>query len=153
MWKSSEAAMSVEHASPLTKARSLRSEPHRVKVNSQLGFTLLEVMVALAVVATALVMVASLRNRDLLYHDEIRHIIQATLLAQERMTASELVKGGFPDLGESSDRFEEPYDQYDWIQVVTPTLFDFAREVRVQVRWGPKPHESVELTSYVLEGV
>ena len=39
------------------------------------GFTLLEVMVALAVIATALMMTGNLRNRDILYHDEARHLV------------------------------------------------------------------------------
>ena len=115
------------------------------------GFTLLEVMVALAVVSIALVMVASLRNRDITYHSEVRHIILATLLTQERMTEME-IQSRLPDYGETSDRFEEPYDQYEWVRIVTPTLFEFAREVRILVQWGPQPHQSVELTNYVLAG-
>jgi general secretion pathway protein I len=113
------------------------------------GFTLLEVMIALAVVATALMMTGTLRNRDILYHDEARHIVQATLLAQERVTEME-VKEKFPDLGVSSDRFEAPNDEYEWLQTVTPTLFDVAREVHVKVSWGSKKNEAVELTTYVL---
>jgi general secretion pathway protein I len=116
---------------------------------NETGFTLLEVMVALAVVSTALVMVASLRNRDIVYHGEVRHMIQATLLAEERMTVVEVMQG-VPDFGESSDRFEEPFDQYEWLQTVLPTVFDFAREVHIIVRWGPQSHESVELTNYVV---
>ena len=123
----------------------------RIVGKSQDGFTLLEVLVALAIVATALVAVSSLRNRDMLYHDEARHMIRATLLAQERMTQTE-VSPKFPDLGESSEGFEAPYDQYQWVQTVIPTLFDAAREVRIKVFWGPKSHESVEVTNYILQG-
>jgi general secretion pathway protein I len=113
------------------------------------GFTLLEVMIALAVVATALMMTGSLRNRDILYHDEARRIIQATLLAQDRVTDME-TEDQFPDLGVTSDHFDQPNEEYEWMQTVTPTLFDVAREVHVKVSWGSKANESVELTTYVL---
>jgi general secretion pathway protein I len=113
------------------------------------GFTLLEVMVALVVVSFALVTVSSLRNRDMTYHGEVRHIIRATLLAEEKMTDLE-IKIGLPDFGESSARFEAPFEEYEWFQRVIPTPFEFAREVQVDVRWGAKSHESVGLTNYVV---
>ena len=114
------------------------------------GFTLLEVMVALSIVAITLVVVGGLRNRDVLYHDEIRQIIRATLLAQERMTEVEMKKE-IIGLGESSGQFEPPFEKFNWTQSIVPTPFEFAWEVRVGVLWGLKPHESVHLVSYVLE--
>jgi general secretion pathway protein I len=114
------------------------------------GFTLLEVMVALSIIAITLVVVGGLRNRDIVYHHEIRQIVRATLLAQERMTDTEMEEN-IINLGESSGQFEEPYEEYHWVRSVVPTPFEFAWEVRIMVRWGLKPHESVQLVSYVLE--
>jgi general secretion pathway protein I len=117
---------------------------------SSKGFTLLEVMVAMAILAITLVTVGSLRNRDMLYHNDVRRIITATLLAQERMTLSEMAEK-FPETGERSGEFEK-YPQYRWTQTVLTTPFDFAREVRLKVYWGSgRPEESVEIISYVLE--
>jgi general secretion pathway protein I len=116
------------------------------------GFTLLEVMIAMAILAITLVTVGSLRNRDILYHEDVRQIITATLLAQERMTLLEMAEE-YPALGERSGEFDdERYPQYRWTQTVLTTPFDFAREVRLRVYWGSgRPEESVEVISYVLE--
>lgn len=119
-------------------------------LRKQAGFTLLEVMVAMAILAVTLVTVGSLRNRDIVYHREIRQIITGTLLAQERMTTLE-IEDEVPAYGENSGGFEAPYEGFRWVQIVTPTLLDIAREVRLQIRWGEKPQDMVELVSYVLE--
>ena len=50
---------------------------------SEHGFSLLEVMVALAVVAVALVALLALQNRTLLMHGQVKHMTRATLLGQE----------------------------------------------------------------------
>ena len=124
----------------------------RLNREMESGFTLLEVMVALAIVAITMVVVGSLRNRDVLYHGDVRQIIMATLLAQERMTAFEMEEE-FPEVGEISGDFEDPYHQFHWVQTVASTPFEFARQVRLSVYWGSgRPEESVEVISYVLEG-
>ena len=117
---------------------------------SKRGFTLLEVMVSLAIVAITLVVVAGLRNRDIIYHHEIHKMVKATLLAQERMTLLEIAEE-YPDFGEIAGQFENPYEDFSWVQSTVPTPFEFVREIRVVVRWGLEPHESVLLVSYGLE--
>jgi hypothetical protein len=107
-------------------------------------------MVALSIIAITLVVVGGLRNRDVVYHNEIRQIVKATLLAQKRMTDMEMEED-IINLGESSGQFEEPYEEYHWVQSVVPTPFEFAWEVRIKVLWGLRSHESVQLVSYVLE--
>jgi hypothetical protein len=107
-------------------------------------------MIALAIVAVTLIAVGGLRNRDLLYHDEIRLMTRAALLAQARMAEIQAGKD-LPGLGPSSGEFEEPYTRYVWEQQVNSTPFEFAREVALRVRWGEKPHEEVEVISYVFD--
>ena len=65
-----------------------------------LGFTLLEVMIALAILS--LVAVAFLRAQasSIRLVDESSQISMATLLAKEKM--AELESGGFPELGKNS---------------------------------------------------
>ena len=119
-------------------------------LKSSKGFTLLEVMVALAIVAITLVAIGGLRNRDIVYHAELRQMIKATLLAQERMTVVEIAED-FPGAGERSGQFEGPYKEFSWTQSVVPTPFAFAWEIQIQVRWGKRSHEVVRLVSYILE--
>ena len=50
------------------------------------GFSLLEVMIALAIVAIALVSLLGLSNRSILVQDKIQRLTQATMLAQQLMS-------------------------------------------------------------------
>jgi len=120
---------------------------------AQGGFTLLEIMVALAIIAVAFVALLGLRNRDIVLHDEARAVIAATALAQQRMADATI--GGFPDIGTSEGRFDDEHVRFTWRQEVSPTdLFstDLVREVRVTVAWGePSRNERVDLVSYVFQ--
>ena len=128
--------------------RDLQSAPL-----AQGGFTLIEIMVALAIIAVAFVALLGLRNRDIVLHDEARAVIAATALAQQRMADATI--GGFPDLGTSEGRFDDEHARFTWRQEVSPTgLFstDLVREVRVMVAWGePSRNERVDLVSYVFQ--
>jgi general secretion pathway protein I len=116
---------------------------------AQYGFTLLEVMIALAIIAVAFVALLGLRNRDIVMHDRARAVIEATALAQQRL--SETLVGAFPDVGVSEGQFDEGHARYAWRQSVSPTPFDFAREVRVSVIWDPPQNEHVDLVSYAFQ--
>lgn len=116
------------------------------------GFTLLEVLVAVAVLGLALVSLLSLhvRNIDLIGRDQ--RITEATLLARALM--SEVESGPFPDLGVESGDFEvdypERYPDLRWEREVTPTPVPNVREVRVRVFRGEEESgDDVTLTYYV----
>lgn len=116
------------------------------------GFTLLEVLVAVAVLGLALVSLLSLhvRNIDLIGRDQ--RITEATLLARGLM--SEVESGPFPDLGVESGDFEveypERYPDLRWEREVTPTPVPNVREVRVRVFRGEEESgDDVTLTYYV----
>ena len=116
------------------------------------GFTLLEVLVAVAVLGLALVSLLSLhvRNIDLIGRDQ--RITEATLLARAIM--SEVESGPFPDLGVESGDFEldypERYPDLRWEREVTPTPVPNVREVRVRVFRGEEESgDDVTLTYYV----
>jgi general secretion pathway protein I len=116
------------------------------------GFTLLEVLVAVAVLGLALVSLLSLhvRNIDLIGRDQ--RITEATLLA--RAVMSEVESGPFPDLGVESGDFEldypERYPDLRWEREVTPTPVPNVREVRVRVFRGEEESgDDVTLTYYV----
>ncbi len=127
------------------------------------GFTLLEVMIALAILAIALPVLLGLRNRDVDLHLRARDLTAATLLAQEKLLEAELA--GFLPLGEVSGDFKglplgfetavETGDRasgYRWKRIVSPTPLDLVREVRVQVLW-PRgdSEEMIEVSTYVFQ--
>ena len=119
---------------------------------AQGGFTLLEIMVALAIIAVAFVALLGLRNRDVVLHEYGRSLIRATALAQQRM--ADTTVAGFPEVGTTEGAFDDEHARFRWRQDVNVTPFDFVHEVRVTVLWNEPPREDrVDLVSYVFERV
>ncbi len=116
------------------------------------GFTLLEVLVAVAVLALALVSLLGLHVRNLALVDRDQRITEATLLARDLMTQAEIEP--LPDLGITNGDFEERYpDRYPglrWEREVLPTPLADLREVRVRVfRDEQGSGDDVALTYFV----
>ena len=117
---------------------------------SQRGFTLLEVMVALVIIATAFVVLLHSRNQSVLMADYALHVTEATLLASQKL--GEIQEEGFPEPGEDEGDFGEESAGYAWKSVVSATPYEFVREVKVSVLWGIQAGgSSVDLVSYVRE--
>src|SRR5271163_4402163 len=76
----------------------------RASLPRQRGFTLIEVMVALAVIAIALVGLLGLQHQTLQSVVRANEMSKAALLAQDLMTQVET--GQFPPLGTTSGNFE-----------------------------------------------
>jgi type II secretion system protein I len=103
------------------------------------GFTLLEAVVALAIIS--LVAVASLASvgTQLRATDHARHTTEAIALAQERLTAVQLLS--FNDLQSlpdsiASGRFTAPLDMYRWRVNAQPVSdAEGLNTVTVQVEW------------------
>ena len=124
-----------------------RKPGRRIEARNR-GFTLLEVMAALAILAVSFVVLLGLRNRDILQHQEAQVLTRATLLAQKKM--SEIEMAGFPDVGILTGEFPEPDEAFTWTESVSGTLFEFAREVRVEVSWKEgERRRSVDLITYM----
>lgn len=137
---------------------------HRVP-GSESGFTLLEVLLAIALLAIALPVLLGLRNFDLDLHEQAAELTAATLLAQEKLLETELL-GVYP-IGEITGNFEnvplgtpstmQADDRaagYKWKRTVLPTPLEMIREVRVQVSW-PRgaTEETLEVSTYVFAGL
>ena len=118
-------------------------------MSSKRGFTLLEVLVALAVLSIALVVLLGLRNRDVDLVNTTRDLTTATALARMKMVETQME--GFPELGETAGEFGEGYPQFHWQRMVSSTPFDYVREVRISVKWGQANQEAVELVKYVFQ--
>lgn len=118
------------------------------------GFTLLEVMIALVIVAIALVTLLGLGNRSIDVNGRLQRITQATLLAQQRMSEIE-VKAAQQQgvtLQNEDGVFEEPFSEYRWRVAYQDTPLEFLRQVTVTVAWGDEgKNEMVDLDSFVLK--
>ena len=119
----------------MTMWNSRRVEPHAT------GFTLLEVLVAVAIVAIALVTFMGLHLRSLDATIRAQDLTTAVLLAQAKMATM----GEFPDPGEEQGKFEGPeLARFQWSTAVTEHTLDAVaggqsvnvRRLEVTVFWA-----------------
>jgi len=127
----------------------------RVKRQAQAdaaGFTLLEVLVAVAIVAIALVTFMGLHLRSLDATIRAQDLTTAVLLAQAKMATM----GEFPDTGEAQDKFEGPeLERFQWSTAVTEHTLDAleggqpvtVRRLEVTVYWA----DGQQTRHYMLE--
>jgi general secretion pathway protein I len=120
----------------------------RVKHQAQTpGFTLLEVLVAVAIVAIALVTFMGLHLRSLDATIRAQDLSTAVLLAQAKMATM----GEFPETGEERGKFEGPeLERFQWATAVTEHTLDAVeggqtvtvRRLEVTVFWvdGQQTH-------------
>jgi general secretion pathway protein I len=115
------------------------------------GFSLLEVMVALAVIATAFVALLGLHARNLRIVVQDEAYTQSILLARDLLSQVELE--GLPEVGFSSGDFESrypgQYPGYRWEQTVTDVFLSDTRSVTVRVIPGTDASSATELTVVV----
>jgi general secretion pathway protein I len=130
-------------------------------MGNERGFTLLEVLIALGILALALPILLGLRNWDLDLHARAKEMTAATILAQEKLTETEL--GTLLPLGETGGEFlpsplgsqptAEVTDRpsnYRWKRIVSSTPLPIVREVKIQILWPRGTiDEMVEVSTYV----
>ena len=111
------------------------------------GFTLLEVMVALVIVAVAFVGLLGVHNRNLKQVGRDQDVTLATLLARELVAQME-VSEKFPDTGVSQGEFET-YPGFFWEREVTETELPAIREVRLRIIFDERQPNAYELLYFV----
>ncbi len=116
---------------------------------SAAGFTLIEVLVALSIVAYALIGLLGLQNRNLTIVGRGQDITRATLLARQFIAQMEVVEK-FPELGFSSGELEPGFY---WEREVGPTFLPDVREVRVRIIFDERQPDLVELLYYMRDRV
>ncbi len=109
------------------------------------GFTLLEVLVALAILSGALVLAYRVVTGALAAEGRSERWTECALLAE---SAFRDTTETFPDVQENDGRFPAPRDAYSWKRTVTQSeLYADARIVEVTVTWkAGGEEESVTLT-------
>ena len=116
------------------------------------AFTLLEVMVAMAILGIALLGLLGLHHQSMVSVIRAQQTTRAAMLAQAVMTEAELER--FPDLGMTSGDFEAAFPgefpDFRWARnVVESGMFPDVRKVQVLVRYGPKLSQSFELVEFM----
>jgi general secretion pathway protein I len=114
------------------------------------GFTLLEVLVAMAVLAVALVSLLGLYNRSLLLTIRAQRLSTATLLAEETLTRTQIEGMGamHATAGDFADLHPGQYPEFRWYRTMRPTALEGLWELRVGVSWGEREDETCELTLF-----
>ncbi len=123
----------------------------KATIHSTEGFTLLEVMIAMAIMATSLVALMGLGSSSVRTHERLARITQATLLAQQKMSeAQKLGNTGQDDEG----GFEEPFETYRWRIRYSPPPVPVAgvEMIQIAVLWGEEAkNDLVEFTSFIYQ--
>ncbi|MDH4322100.1 MAG: prepilin-type N-terminal cleavage/methylation domain-containing protein [Desulfobulbaceae bacterium] len=116
------------------------------------GFTLLEVMVAVAIIAIALTTLFGSQTQSAALVGEARFYTTAPLLAQEKMT--ELLAAGLADATNDSGAFGDDFPGYRWrveprsVAGATPEVAALLRGVDVVVSWGEPERYRYVLTRF-----
>ena len=112
------------------------------------GFTLLEVMVAVSIMAMVLVTLLGLKNRSVEDVMLARHMTVATTLAKTMM--ADLLVSRSRAVTEDEGPFQDEADsEYTWKKIVATTPFIGILEFRIVVLWKEQGRdESVELVAY-----
>ena len=114
------------------------------------GFTLLEMMIALAIVSIALVSLLGLSNRSILVQERIQRLTRGTLLAQQLISEEELTSGIKRSWEPREDVFIEPYSDFRWQVSYQDTLITKVKQVTVTVLWvDAAQNEQVRLSSFL----
>jgi general secretion pathway protein I len=90
-------------------------------LKKQSGFSLLEIMVAVAIMATGFVALLGLQNSTMVATQRAERLTTATFLARQKMVEYEIElekdmeKNKFPrDEKEETGSFDDPYEDYRW---------------------------------------
>ena len=116
------------------------------------GFTLLEVMIAVAVIAIALVAVFGSQSQSLTFANEAKFNTTSALLAQKKMAEIETKRP--LDMSSASGDFGEDFPGYQWdlrvgdISLAGTSTIEYLKQVDLTVFWGDREQYQYKLRLY-----
>ena len=117
------------------------------------GFTLLEVMVAMSIIAIALTAVLGSQSQSVSLASEAKFSTTAALLAQNKMAETEW--GNRLDLSSDSGDFGDDFPDYNWEVNVEDVSMDLPenvsnhlKEMKVTISWGEEGVYQYQLKAY-----
>jgi len=115
------------------------------------GFTLLEIMVAVSIIAIVFISVFKMHTQTISMSSDVRFYTTAPLLAQSKLTEYELKS--VDDLSDDSGGFGEEYPGYSWQvsvnDVDSEVLEDTAKDLkRIDVSVSFNEENAYQLRSY-----
>jgi len=121
--------------------------------NTRHGFTLLEVMVSLSIIAIALTALLTTQSQGLSLAGEAKFSTTASLLAQSKMAELEGMK--VEDMMSDSGEFGEDFPDYFWDLKVQEVSFpgeeeftDYLRQIDLKIYRGKKEHYQYSIRLY-----
>ena len=124
---------------------------------SQKGFTLLEVMVAVAIIAMTFVSLLGSQSQSISIAGISRFETTAAMLAREKLT--ELQLAGFDELSSGSGQFDDEFADYSWQAEVRELSADdtgiedsdgMLKLVTLEVRRGEDANQSFTVRSVIM---
>ena len=105
------------------------------------GFTLLEVMVALAIISTSLVVLLSSQNSNITRSHYADSLARAAMIAQKIISEGDMTR---PVDGRWEGKEEAGNIVFTWKKTVEPSMVDGLKKLSVLVRWGDGKEYKVE---------
>lgn len=129
------------------RAISISARAAERRPASAAGFTLIEVIVALTIVAIAFVGLLGLHNRNILTIANGQELTRATLLARQFITEMEVVEQ-WPETGTSRGEFANA-PGFFWEREVSDTDLPTVRRVLLRVIWDERQPNACELLYFI----
>lgn len=126
---------------------------NRIQKRTSFGFTLLEVMVAMAIIAIALTAVLGSQSQSVSLASEAKFNTTAPLLAQSKIAEVEVAEEN--DLTGDSGDFGEDFPGYTWELSMEDVTFeepenvsDLLKRIDLKVSWGEEEQYQYRLRLY-----
>jgi type II secretion system protein I len=108
------------------------------------GFTLIEVMVAMTIIAVSLIVIINLFSKTLRASNQLRNYTIGLILAQSKMAQ---IKTHLET--ELEGIFQEDDVKYEWLVNTYKTEFEGIEKIQLIILWeGRKGKKSIELIGY-----
>lgn len=119
------------------------------RLRRQKGFTLLEVMLAMTILAIALVAVYQSQRQSLAMTARANFLTDAALLAQGRMAQVDAMN--MLELANAGGDFGDDYPQYRWELTVLDTEIPFLKRIELTVKNRAPTPETYQLVLYKMQ--